>query len=123
LRTATAQWDAAHHHALENRLAADGASRCAISPVGQAGLSGRTGGDRRSFSPRCALGGATLEALDATAGVDELLLARVERVAVGADLDVHVALGRARGELVAARAANVRLDVSGWMSVFMMPSL
>src|SRR3954471_8825934 len=60
-----------------------------------------------------ALGGAALEALDAPAGVDELLPARVERVAVGADLDVDLGLGRARRELVAARAADVGLDVLG----------
>src|SRR3954469_13022147 len=33
---------------------------------------------------------ATLEALDATARVDELLLARVERVALRAELDVQL---------------------------------
>src|SRR2546421_3639625 len=60
-----------------------------------------------------ALGGAALEALDATAGVHELLAPRVERVAVRADLDVQLGLGRARGELVAAGAADVRLDVFG----------
>src|SRR4051794_40007786 len=58
-----------------------------------------------------ALRGAALEALDAAAGVHELLLARVEGMAVGADLDVHVALGRAGDELVPARTANRRLDV------------
>src|SRR6476661_5275828 len=57
----------------------------------------------RGAAAVAALGHAPLEALDATARVDELLPARVERVAVGADLDVDVALGRARGELVAAR--------------------
>src|SRR3954451_2177215 len=59
------------------------------------------------------LGGAALEALDATAGVDQLLLARVERVAVRADLHVHVALGRAGRERVPARARHGRLDVLG----------
>src|SRR4051812_11497780 len=58
-----------------------------------------------------ALGRPALEALDAPAGVHELLLARVEGMAVGADLDVHVALGRAGDELVPARAAHRRLDV------------
>jgi len=33
------------------------------------------------------LGGSALEALDPTAGVDKLLLARVEGVALGAQLD------------------------------------
>src|ERR687898_2561873 len=54
-----------------------------------------------------------LEALHPTAGVDELLLARVERVALGADLDVELVLRRARPELVSARARDVREDVVG----------
>ena len=58
-----------------------------------------------------ALGGAALEALHAATRVDQLLLARVERVAVRADLHVDLVLGRARRELVAARAAHVSLDV------------
>src|SRR3954452_2644845 len=62
---------------------------------------------------RGALGGAALEALDATARVDQLLAAGVERVAVRADLDVDLRLRRARRELVAARAAHVSLDVLG----------
>src|SRR5687768_15998203 len=56
---------------------------------------------------------AALEPLDAAAGVDELLAARVERVAVRADLDVQLGLRRARGELVAARAPDAGLDVLG----------
>src|ERR687895_2617591 len=56
---------------------------------------------------------APLEALHPTAGVDELLLARVERVAVRADLDVHLGLRRPRLELVAARAVNGRENVFG----------
>src|SRR5438876_43294 len=57
------------------------------------------------------LGHAPLEALYAAAGVDQLLPARVERVAVGADLHVQLSLGRAGDELVAAGAAHVALDV------------
>src|SRR5918999_5938419 len=53
------------------------------------------------------------EALHAAAGVDQLLAARVERVAVRADLDVQLRLGGARPELVAARAAHVRRSVLG----------
>src|SRR5436190_23091719 len=41
---------------------------------------------------------ALLEALDPAAGVHELLLARVERVAVRADLDVELGLRRPRLE-------------------------
>src|SRR4051794_3913775 len=60
-----------------------------------------------------ALGGPALEPLDASAGVDQLLLARVERVAVRADLHVHVALCRARLERVPARTRHGCFDVVG----------
>src|ERR1019366_1424818 len=56
---------------------------------------------------------ATLEALDASTGVDQLLLAGEERVALVAQLDVQVRLGRARLEGVPARAAHGGLDVLG----------
>src|SRR2546429_3324770 len=70
---------------------------------------------RRALAAAGAAGArlATLEALHSAAGVDQLLAARVERVAVGADLNVELGLGRARGELVAACTADVRLDVLG----------
>src|SRR5437762_7261081 len=54
-----------------------------------------------------------LEPLDASAGVDQLLLARVERVALRAQLDVELGLRRARLERVPARAANDCLYVRG----------
>src|SRR3954464_9871468 len=57
--------------------------------------------------------GPALEALDAAAGVHQLLLARVERVAVGADLDVQLGLGGARLERVPARARDRRELVLG----------
>src|SRR3954451_8222444 len=53
------------------------------------------------------------ETLDAAAGVDQLLTAGVERVAVRADFDVDLRLRRTSGELVAAGTAHVRLDVLG----------
>src|SRR5437588_6199402 len=52
------------------------------------------------------LGVAALEALHAAAGVDQLLLARVERVAVRADLHAELGLRGAGGERVAARAVD-----------------
>src|SRR3954447_4100764 len=58
-----------------------------------------------------------LEPLDAAAGVDQLLPARVERMAVGADLHVDLALGRTGRELVAAGAAHVRFGVLGMDSL------
>src|SRR5690349_5091255 len=54
-----------------------------------------------------------LEALDPAAGVHQLLLARVERVAVRAHLDVQLGLRRARLELVPAGAVHRREHVFG----------
>jgi hypothetical protein len=56
---------------------------------------------------------ATLEALDAPAGVDQLLFAGVERVALGAKLDVQIVFRRPRVELVAARAVHIGKGVIG----------
>src|SRR5262249_38218561 len=56
---------------------------------------------------------AALEALDAPARVDQLLTTGVERVAVGAHLDVELRTRRTRRELVAASAAHVSLHVVG----------
>src|SRR3954466_2757273 len=59
---------------------------------------------------------APLEPLHAPAGVHELLLARVERMALGADFDVQLRLRRSSLELVPARAVHrgenvVRMNV------------
>ena len=91
-----------------------GASRWALSspspfasrPAGRTVGIGLLGGPglRRV---QAALGHPALEALDAPTGVHQLLPARVERVAVGAHLDVELLVGGARDELVAARAAHV----------------
>src|SRR6476646_10672411 len=64
---------------------------------------------------RCALGllEAALEALDAAARVQQLLLAGVERVARGADLDVQLGLGGTRRERVPAATVHGREDVLG----------
>src|SRR5207248_8894587 len=56
---------------------------------------------------------SALEALDPSAGVHELLLARVEGVALGADLDVQLRLGRADLERVPAGARHRRQHVIG----------
>src|SRR5205085_2467261 len=89
---------AAHHHGLEDSLAGDG------------------------HMPKPPLAGAlralgalepALEALDPSAGVHELLLARVEGVALGADLDVQLRLGRADLERVPAGARHRRQHVIG----------
>src|SRR5215211_6693018 len=52
-----------------------------------------------------------LEALDAAAAVEKLLLAGVERVAGGADLDMQIRLRRPRLERVPARALHGREHV------------
>src|SRR5579864_1753094 len=54
-----------------------------------------------------------LEALDPSAGVHELLLARVEGVALGADLDVQLRLGRMDLERVPAGTGHRREHVIG----------
>src|SRR5262245_34871374 len=54
-----------------------------------------------------------LEAFDSSTRVDQLLLARVERVAVRADLDVELGLRRPRLEGVPAGARHGREDVVG----------
>src|SRR6476620_657549 len=56
---------------------------------------------------------ALLEALDTPTAVHELLLTRVERVAVRAHLDVQLRLGRPRLECVPARARHRLKDVLG----------
>ncbi len=125
--------DASHHHALQHRLAADrgvafgdqGAVGHAqrVSPVFgrevEVRLAEPTGG-LTSYFPALVLGSAALEALDAAAGVDQLLLAGVERVALGAELDVQVVFRRPRVELVAARAMHVGERVLGVNSAFML---
>src|SRR5271163_611365 len=89
--------DATHHHAFEHGLT----TYRRIAPARSHALSllGRGGA-------LAAAGDATLEALDAPAGVDQLLAPRIERVAVRADLDAQLWLGGAGLEFVAARAAH-----------------
>ena len=87
------------------------------SGIGVEAMFGRASTSRAALMLRrlalLATRGAALEALDAPAGVHELLLPGVERVALGADLDVQLGLGRARIELVPARAAHVGEGVLG----------
>jgi hypothetical protein len=56
-------------------------------------------------------GSATLEALNASTSVNQLLLARVERVALRTKFNVHLRLGRARDKRVTAAAGDLGLDV------------
>ena len=81
-----------------------------------AGLSARAGGGASSAAT---LGHAPLEALNATTGVDQLLLARIERVAGRAHFDLQVMAQRRTGlEAVAASAVDVDLFVFGVAGFF-----
>src|SRR3954471_20768978 len=103
-RTATAQWEGP-------RIIAP--SRTACPPIAL-------------IEALFALGAGTLEppleALDPAARVEQLLLARVERVAVRAHLDVELGLGGARLERVPAGAGHVREHVLGMDTGFHRPA-
>src|SRR5947209_14221465 len=75
---------AAHHHALKDGLSPNGChGRSVLPAAGAAGL----------LEP-------ALEPLDTTAGIHELLLPRVEGMAIRADLDVKLRLRGTRLERV-----------------------
>src|SRR5262249_51164507 len=92
VRTATAQCEGA-------RIITP--SRTAWPPMGEliAGPLSAAGGAAGPLEP-------ALEALDPAARVHQLLLAGVEGMALGADLDMQLGLRRTHLELVAARAAD-----------------
>ena len=54
-----------------------------------------------------------VEAINTSTGVNQLLLAGIERVALGADLNTNVLLGGASGKDIATSAANGGLFVIG----------
>ena len=54
-----------------------------------------------------------VEAIDTSTGVNQLLLAGIERVALGADLNTNLLLGGAGGESVATGATDRGLFVLG----------
>ena len=59
-----------------------------------------------------------VEAVHASAGIDQLLLARVERMALGADFHVDLGLGGAGLDDVAARAGDGAVNVLGMDTLF-----
>src|SRR5688572_32786217 len=77
-------------------------------------------GRRGANSPRSILASVLLaELVHATAGIDDLLLARVERMAVGTDFDLQVMTQRGAGnEGVTAAADHVDRFVLGMDAVF-----
>ena len=56
---------------------------------------------------------ALIEPINASTSVNQLLLAGVERVALGADFNANVLLGRTSGKDIAAGTANGSLFVIG----------
>jgi hypothetical protein len=68
----------------------------------------------RSAGFACLLQAKTLvETINTSTGVNQLLLAGIERVALGADFDSDVLLGRTSGKDIAASAADGSLIVLG----------
>ena len=61
---------------------------------------------------------ALLETVNTAARVNELLLAGVERMALGADIHLHLFLGRAGLKSFTAYAANHALTILG-MNIFL----
>ena len=61
---------------------------------------------------------ALLETVNTAARVNELLLAGVERMALGADIHLHLFLGRAGFKSFTAYAANYALTILG-MNIFL----
>ena len=61
---------------------------------------------------------AAIEAVHTSAGIDQLLLASVERMALGADFHVDLGLGGAGLDDVAARAGDGAVNVLGMDTLF-----
>src|SRR5581483_1678519 len=70
-------------------------------------------GGLRGRGRRVGLRVSLVEAIDAALDIEEVLLAREERVALRAHLDVQLGLRRTGRERVAAGALDLRLDVRG----------
>src|SRR5699024_12266077 len=102
---------------LDDAVARPGA-RAGVGVCSQGWIRRSRRPDRLPLVPRSGLvllAVAGLEAGDAAAGVQDLLLAGVERVARGADLgaDDAIRLGAAGGERVSAGAGHLGFDVCG----------
>ena len=61
-----------------------------------------------------------VEALNTSAGVDQLLLTSVERMALGANFDVDLGLGGTSLDDVAACAGDGAVNVVGWIPCFIL---
>ncbi len=63
----------------------------------------------------CGFSGSFLEFIDGTCGVDQVLLACVERVAIRANFNMQLVLGRAGGKSIAAGANYFRICEILWV--------
>ena len=61
---------------------------------------------------------AAIEAVHTSAGIDQLLLASVERMALGANFDVDLRLGGTSLDHIAARAGDGAVNVVGMDTLF-----
>ena len=73
----------------------------------------RTTNVMRKFSVFLLQAEALVEAINTSTGVNQLLLAGIERVALGADFNLDVLLGGASRKDIAASTTNGRLFVIG----------
>src|SRR5204862_5741978 len=122
---------AAHHHAFEDCLPPDCGHRSLISESSPVLISAPQAAPQDGLSANgchvsVALAAAraagllqpALEPLDPATRVDELLLARVERMTVRADLHMELGLRGSRLERVPAGARHGREDIFGMNSCF-----
>jgi hypothetical protein len=129
----------AHHHALDHGLAADEHVDVAVRrrprQAWSRGQTVRDGVERAGDQPAAptqpcewtllrrgllgVLRRSALEAVDAAGRVDQLLLAGEERMALGADLDAQLFLGRAGRPRSPQAQWTGACWYFGWISVFM----
>ena len=76
------------------------------------------GGERRNSCKKLLAAKAAVEAVHTSAGINQLLLARVERMALGANFHVDLGLGGAGLDHVAACAGNGAVNVVGMDTLF-----
>ena len=75
-------------------------------------------GERRNSCKKLLAAKAAVEAVHTSAGINQLLLARVERMALGANFHVDLGLGGAGLDHVAACAGDGAVNVVGMDTLF-----
>lgn len=66
-------------------------------------------------------GAALFEFLNRTGGVQKVLLAGIERVAIGTNFNMKLLFGGTGGEYVAAGADNLGISKICWVEIFFHP--